>query len=56
MRQHGSAHVLFNEGDKAMLYALWIVVTPVLMAVAFHYGCKLGATWAVAELDKEMTK
>lgn len=39
-----------------MLYVLWLVITPTLMAVANYYGCKWGAAWAVAEADKEMSK
>ena len=39
-----------------MLFVLWLVVTPVLMAVANYYGFKWGVAWSVAELDKEMSK
>ena len=39
-----------------MWYVLWLVVTPTLMVVTFHYGCKWGAAWAIAELDKEMSQ
>ena len=46
--------VLFNEGERQMLYILWLVITPTLMAAANWYGFWWGVDWAMAEADKEM--
>jgi len=35
---------------------LWVVVTLVLLAVSNWYGYKWGIEWAIAEVDKEMSK
>ena len=39
-----------------MLYVLWLVVTPTLLVVFGYYNFKWGVKWAVAEMDKEMSK
>ena len=39
-----------------MLYVLWLVATPILMAASNWYGFWWGVNWAMAEADKEMGK
>ena len=54
--QHGRAPGLFNEGDEAMWYVLWLVVTPTLTVVFGYYNFRLGVKWAIEQADKEMIK
>ena len=51
MTQHGRTPVLFNEGERPMLYVLWLVITPTLMAVANYYGFCKAMGLAIAEYE-----